>query len=127
MYIFGLSKPYKIYVLQLIKNKIYVGKTLNNVYLRYNQHINGNGSSWTKKYKPIKIIEHFQSNDKFEEDKCTKKYMELYGIENVRGGSYTNIQLANWQIKALEQEFKTANNLCFRCGKFGHFASNCKL
>lgn len=44
-----------IYILKLKNNKYYIGKTLN-VENRFHQHINGTGSSWTKKYKPISII-----------------------------------------------------------------------
>jgi predicted GIY-YIG superfamily endonuclease len=114
-----------IYVLKLISNKYYIGKTYNDVAIRFNQHQKGFGSSWTKLYKPINMIEFFQTTDKFKEDSYTKKYMEIYGIENVRGGSYTKINLDDYQLKALEVELRTANDLCFICGKHGHFASKC--
>jgi len=44
-----------IYILELDQNKYYVGKT-NNVNFRIQDHINRNGSAWTKKYKPLKLI-----------------------------------------------------------------------
>jgi hypothetical protein len=116
---------FNIYVLKLIHNKYYIGKTLYNISKRITQHSNGIGAEWTKKYKPIDIIEFIQTSDKFDEDKYTKKYMDIYGIENVRGGSYTKIKLYDYQIKVLNLELKTANNLCFKCGKYGHFISNC--
>lgn len=118
-------KSFNIYVLQLIKNKFYIGKTSKNINERFFVHKKGLGTKWTKLYKPVKIIEHFETNDKFEEDKYTKKYMDKYGIDNVRGGSYSNTTLNEWQIKALNHELKTSNDLCFNCGKPGHFASNC--
>ncbi len=122
---FTSAKPFNIYVLKLIQDKYYVGKTCKNVLNRFKQHYNGIGAQWTKLYKPISILEHFESRDKFIEDTWTKKYMDLYGIDNVRGGSYSNVILTEWQIKILEDEFKTANDLCFKCGKAGHFASKC--
>lgn len=119
------GKSFNLYVLKLIQDKFYIGKTTQNVYNRFNQHKIGIGSSWTKLYKPIKILEKFETRDKFEEDKYTKKYMDLYGIDNVRGGSYSNIILTDWQIKAIKRELETSNDLCFKCGKSGHFAYNC--
>jgi predicted GIY-YIG superfamily endonuclease len=119
-----IVNKFNIYILQLIKDKYYIGKT-HNVSIRLAQHKNGTGSKWTKLYSPVKLLDHFESTDKFDEDKYTKKYMDLYGIENVRGGSYTQIKLKKYQIKALEMELITANELCFRCGKYGHYAYEC--
>jgi hypothetical protein len=108
---------FKLYVLYLKSNKFYVGKTCKKVIDRFNIHKKGNGSEWTKIYKPIKILEQFESNDKFDEDKYTKKYMDKFGIDNVRGGSYSSVILLDWQIKALENELKTSNVFCSNCDK----------
>ena len=40
--------------LKLDEEKYYVGKS-NNVKKRYKEHITGNGSAWTRMYKPISI------------------------------------------------------------------------
>ncbi len=89
------------------------------------EHFSNYGSEWTKKYKPISVIESFDIIDGSEEDICTKKYMRKYGINNVRGGSYSKVVLDDYKIKALEDEFCTANNSCFKCGKTGHFSNQC--
>jgi len=123
---FIYGNTFNLYVLKLVKNKYYIGKTNKNVQDRFIEHKNGFGSHWTKLYKPIKIIEIIITEDKFNEDKYTKKYMDLYGIQNVRGGSYTKIILDDWQIKSLHHELKHSNNLCYKCGNFGHYASSCK-
>ena len=112
-----------IYVLKLTNNKYYVGKT-DNPDLRLKAHIDNSGSTWTKKYKPIKIIELFEG-DKYDEDKYVQKYMDKYGIENVRGGSYSNIKLNSTQKSALKHIMKSNNDKCFKCNMKGHFASNC--
>ena len=64
-----------IYVLQLKENKFYVGKT-ETPDKRLNCHKSGNGSAWTKKYKPIKTIELFEG-DKYDEDVDTPREIEL--------------------------------------------------
>ena len=119
------TNPFNIYALKLVNNKYYIGKTQYNVLTRFNKHVQGYGSQWTKLYKPIGIVEQFETIDKFAEDTWTKKYMDMFGLENVRGGSYANIVLSEWQIKALITELRTSNDLCFNCGKSGHFASQC--
>jgi hypothetical protein len=80
-----------IYTLKLKQNKYYVGKT-SNPNFRIESHFNSEGSEWTKMYKPEKLLEIIDGDD-YDEDKYTKMYMDKYGIDNVRGGSYTSIIL----------------------------------
>ena len=53
-----------VYILKLENGKYYVGKT-NNPEYRLNNHFNENGSAWTKKYKPIKILKLIPNCDNF--------------------------------------------------------------
>jgi predicted GIY-YIG superfamily endonuclease len=114
-----------IYALQLASNKYYVGKTYRDEMTRVLDHFESNGSEWTKKYKPISILETYSTENSFEEDNLTKKYMINYGIDNVRGGAYTKIILEEWQIKSLEHEFKSVTDACFKFGQIGHFSNEC--
>ena len=113
-----------IYILRLEGGKYYVGKS-ENVKNRYQQHMNGSGSSWTRKYKPISIENTIEIASPFEEDKITKEYMSKYGIENVRGGSYVEIELSEFHKDALKMEIWAAKDLCTRCGRTGHFVQYC--
>jgi len=113
-----------IYILKLKESKYYIGKS-NNVLNRYHQHMNRNGSSWTRKYKPISIEKTIENVSSFEEDKITKEYMYKYGIDNVRGGSYIEIELTDLQKEILCKEIWAANDLCTRCGRSGHFIKKC--
>jgi len=87
-----------IYILLLELNKYYIGKT-NNPDIRLDSHFNSNGSEWTKIYKPIKVYEIIPNCDSYDEDKYTLKYLEKEGIDNVRGGSFSQIKLSDEQIK----------------------------
>ena len=76
-----------IYIIQLEKGKYYIGKT-NNPQFRLESHFNSTGSEWTKIYKPLRVIELKPNCDDYDEDKITRQYMDKYGINNVRGGSF---------------------------------------
>lgn len=112
-----------IYVLKLINGKYYVGKT-SNPYFRIESHFNTEGSIWTKIHKPIKLLELVEGDD-YDEDKYTKIYMDRYGIDNVRGGSYTSVKLDKETKNQLIKISNNINNRCFKCGKEGHFAKEC--
>lgn len=116
-----------IYVLKLVKDKYYIGRTGRAAAERYAEHLAGTGSKWTSLHKPLKIVEVVENIDPFDEDKYTKMYMNKYGIENVRGGSYTSIILNEYQIYAIKVELDTANNRCFKCNQSGHYAINCNM
>jgi hypothetical protein len=116
-----------IYVLECNDNKYYIGKTTLQVSVRFAEHLNDDNCSFTTKYKPIKILETIKTDDPLDEDKITKKYMILYGIENVRGGSYTKLKLDDWMIKSLEHELKSSQDICYKCNTKGHFAKDCDI
>lgn len=113
-----------IYVLKLEHSKYYVGKT-DNPYFRLSNHFNSSGSEWTKLYKPIKVLEVKTECDDYDEDKVTLQYMDAYGINNVRGGSFVSVKLDESYIKTLKLMNKGTNDKCFKCGMKGHFANNC--
>jgi hypothetical protein len=114
-----------IYILQLVNGKYYIGKT-NNPSFRLDQHFNSEGSKWTKKYKPISVLEIISNCDDYDEDKYTIKFMEQYGINNVRGGSFCEIKLSDTNISTLNQMMKGVTDKCYICGKNDHFVNNCK-
>jgi hypothetical protein len=123
----NLAKKHFIYAIECLNNKYYIGKTTRNPSIRFNEHINDVNCTcvWTNIHKPIKIIETTVSCSNFLEDIITKKYMMRHGIDNVRGGSYSNINLLSWQIIALEKEFLTIENKCYICHSTKHLSPNC--
>lgn len=113
-----------IYILKLREGKYYVGKS-HNVQKRFEEHLEGNGSAWTKKYSPIKIEKTIPNASPFEEDRYVKEYMSKYGVDNVRGGSYTQIGLGDGVTAQIEKEIRGATDKCMKCGEEGHFVANC--
>lgn len=119
-----MKKRLTIYVLECNDNKYYVGKSLN-LNRRLKEHFNGIGSGWTRKYPPIQIDKIINKCNVYDEDKYTLMYMNKYGIENVRGGSYCRIVLPDYQLRSLTDQLNHIRNLCFYCGDVDHFISNC--
>lgn len=116
----------QIYILALSKGKYYVGKT-NNLESKLEEHFAGRGSSWTSKYLPIKLLEVRNDCDDYDEDKYTLMYMDKFGIDNVRGGSYDTIKLDEFTRKHLEKISKVKNEKCSICDELGHFNEYCPI
>lgn len=113
-----------IYILQLSEGKYYIGKS-QYPDIRLESHNSGKGSAWTKKYPQVKVIKVISDCDDFDEDKYTKIYMQEYGIDNVRGGSYCQIILSKETKVMLLKELRGAEDKCFNCGNPGHFIGQC--
>jgi hypothetical protein len=113
-----------IYVLKLRNRKFYVGSS-EYPEDRYLQHKEEYGSAWTTEYPPVSIFQTFVAGSRLDEDYITKQYMLMFGIDNVRGGSYVEMELPLFQKKALKKEFETANKRCYLCGKKNHYIRDC--
>ena len=113
-----------VYVLKLANGKYYVGKS-DNIEERIASHFSGRGAAWTRENHPVKVMEVRENVSRFEEDKMTKEYMEKYGIDNVRGGAYTQIDLPEESRESLQREIRGASDVCFKCNRQGHWASQC--
>lgn len=113
-----------IYILKLEQDKYYIGRT-GNPLIRLKKHYLEYGSAWTNKYPPVETLEVIPDCDKFDEDKITKQYMAKYGIDNVRGGSYCQLDLSDEQKSFINREISNVKDVCYNCGKSGHFISRC--
>jgi predicted GIY-YIG superfamily endonuclease len=114
----------KLYVLLLEGGKYYVGKT-QDVQARFAEHIAEQGSAWTSLYPPIEVIETREMRTAFDEDAITKEYMSRHGVNNVRGGAYSKLELDEVDREALRREMWGATERCFTCGAVDHFDSAC--
>lgn len=114
-----------LYILECEDNKWYVGKTTD-VQRRFRQHMEGKGSEWTREYAPLRIAETRPITSIYDETNVTKDLMKKYGIDNVRGGAYTAVELPEETEDLIRHELRAANDSCYKCGKKGHFANQCK-
>ena len=101
-----------VYVLPLTRSKYYVGTTSFPV-LRLRQHCSCKGSMWTRAHPPISGYSKLQivPNDVSPgiiEDMWVKQLMLQHGMDVVRGGSYTQVQLDEAQKGALRAEMEHA-------------------
>ena len=116
-----------MYVLRCIGDRYYVGKsTEHGVQKRITAHWERTAKcAWTSRYPVVEEIYLKHGWSPFAEDALTLEYMRKYGIDKVRGGTYANVVLSNLQLKQIEMATRGALDLCLRCGKGGHFISEC--
>jgi NAD-dependent DNA ligase/predicted GIY-YIG superfamily endonuclease len=100
-----VNKKINIYILSLAEEKYYVGTTTNKNFT-LQSYLNNNNASWTQKYKPLKVIRFIEDSYDYEEDIVTINLMKLYGIANVRGGSYSNVNLDKSTLDTIKQKIK---------------------
>src|SRR5476649_1068273 len=81
----------KLYVLRLEHRKWYVGKTydIKQMFIEYTQK---QGPIWTQLHRPL-IIEYKEKLVPNGVDIMTKRMMFVYGMDNVRGGSFSELVL----------------------------------
>ena len=80
-----------VYTLRLEKGKYYVGYS-GEIETRIASHFLGNGSLWTKKYKPIEVL-CVRPGDVLLENVVTIAMMAKHGYQNVRGGKYCKVDM----------------------------------
>ena len=123
-----------IYVLELKGGKYYVGKT-NHTFQRFNQHKTGSGAKWTQKHKVVDLFAFHKDMRDSDENKITIQMMKKYGVKNVRGGSWTKVNMSDQEIQRLEKRLKRRTpkrksatqkkKQCTRCGRTSHTATKC--
>ena len=101
-------------------NKYYIIKTKNKEFDFLNC-----SSLWTKKYKPLSIINIIKNCSQFDEEKIILEYMFEHGIHNVRGGTFSTIKINKKRRKYLKKKFRSSLKQCFNCGNPKHFKNKC--
>ena len=97
-----------IYVLQLKDSKFYVGWS-ENIEERIVAHFSNEGSEWTKKHTPEKVIE-VRPGGKLLEKLVTIEYMVKKGWDSVRGGPWTACALKSAPVCMRKSNFFAEDN-----------------
>jgi hypothetical protein len=113
-----------IYVLKLAENKYYIGKT-SDFDRRIADHSTGRGSEWTKLYPYQYVIDSMNQTHAFTELAVTLKYMSEFGIDNVRGSIYCQVNLTSSQKDEILRHIRGEYDLCLSCGADDHFVKDC--
>jgi predicted GIY-YIG superfamily endonuclease len=118
-----------LYVLKLEKEKWYIGRSAN-VERRYEQHLTGQGAKWTQLHKPLQIVLKRPLKDDEDEDNTTREFIKKYGENNVRGGSYCQVEPKRKYVAEIEwqnysQIDEADSKRCYRCDRTSHFQADC--
>jgi hypothetical protein len=63
-------------------------------------------NKWLKLYNPIKVIKEFKNSNI---DKLTIKYMDNYGIKNVRSDIYPRVELTEIELLKIKKDIEIYN------------------
>ena len=92
-----------VYALKCANKKWYVGQT-SDIVRRFNSHKEGCGSAWTKLHPAESIVKLMATTGSdFLELSTTLEFMELYGIDNVRGGPFANVHMPADHVKTISK------------------------
>jgi hypothetical protein len=108
-----------LFILKLECKKYFIGLTT-----EIQQDINKlSSSNWVKKYKPQEMLLFIEDCNDI--DKYVILYMQKYGINNVRGGTYSDILLNSECIEKLKK-IDYSTDKCYICGDNTHNVRECK-
>jgi hypothetical protein len=100
-----------LFVIKCQEEKYYLGLSKNFVSIFFKHLENHDNIPWMNIYKPMKLmhIEHFFNSKML--NNCVIYYMYIYGIENVRGGIYSNIILNLNQYNEITRKINEINDV----------------
>ena len=105
----NLSMPEYIYVLGLAHEKYYVGRT-EDIPRQFREHLTINGTEWTRLHPPRAIVHYHECASPYDEDITTLEVMRQFGIDNVRGGEYSQTELSISDLMTIGDQIRSAQN-----------------
>jgi hypothetical protein len=109
-----------VYILKCKGNCYYIGKTTGSYFKEIDNHFKGIGCEWTQLHKPVRleILRHFC--DETDDDFYTRMYITKYGLDKVRGGSYSQLKLSEQQLYEINHYPVDMHLTCYQCNMKGH-------
>jgi predicted GIY-YIG superfamily endonuclease len=89
-----------IYILLLENDHYYISESSNFIQ-SYQQHIDKRSADWTKLHRTVTISKVIQQTTEYTVNDCVIEYMKKYGIDKVRGGSFSDVVLSAKQLDLL--------------------------
>lgn len=114
-----------IYVLQLVNGYWYIGKSERPILRVLNHFHNDKTTAWIGMHGVERVNKVFESSGDFDEDVCVLEYMKKYGIDKVRGGSFSQIFLDEHARHFIERLIRSTEDRCYECGEIGHYCATC--
>jgi hypothetical protein len=109
-----------VYILKCKDNCYYIGKTTGSYFKDIDNHFKGNGCEWTQLHKPIRLelLRHFC--EETDDDFYTRLFVTKYGIDKVRGGSYSQVKLSEQEQDEIYHYPIDTHLTCLKCYMQGH-------
>jgi hypothetical protein len=102
-----------IFLLELEHGKFYVGASSDPV-KTLEECREGLGPVWTRIHRPLRLQEVIRMAPVSDVDQHVRRWMLQYGVENVRGGSWSEVRLTDKERQALCGEL-TRQRGCVVC------------
>lgn len=118
-----------VYVLRCEGGRFYVGSCgEHRVHQRFAEHCDGTASAFTSSFLPVDVLEVLPAErGVYDEDAKVLEYMKAYGVDNVRGGTFSRLVLPEHQLRTLRDQLTHGEGSCFSCGSRWHFADRCPV
>ena len=122
-----------VYKLRLEHGAFYIGRS-RNVSVRIEKHKTNDSCFWLNRHHFVAVDDIITMHnmhgeiidaDQFFEDSIVLRTMASVGIDLVRGGSWSKLELTNDDIKTIQGFLKNGQDLCYLCQSEQHMWKNC--
>jgi predicted GIY-YIG superfamily endonuclease len=115
-----------VYVLPLRGGYYYIGRTQRHPDVRLGEHMQeSEGNDWVRRHQPLGHYEKLFWYEFGAEATVTLMYMQRHGVDRVRGGQWSRLQLKEHEILEIGRHLRVESQACYMCGLVGHVSRAC--